>query len=276
MDIIHHIGLNSSKEEKLFITVIETGIEHKEVTLPGGKSKLITFDILESDSRWEDVHQLIEKYHCLNMHETIFSDCEIRSSEWLRLVPKFGQGYPQPASKWPLKQQTYENVCQKCGVYKQANEYRIKKEPSLGRKSFFSPNWVMELFTTPLVVLSLESISAKGFEARNIIIHRTNLPSEKLLQIFILGITKPGLVLDKDMVGTDCNVCGTKKYYYHNTGAMRIKGNSLPTDTDFVKTSEWFGSGLIAFREILISNRIAQLILDNNWMGALLKVIKIV
>ena len=59
-------------------------------------------------------------------------------------------------------------------------------------------------------------------------------------------------------------------------GKMYIKRDALSTNLDFIKTHEWFGSGLIAFRETLISNRIAQLILDEGWKGVRLKVVELV
>lgn len=50
----------------------------------------------------------------------------------------------------------------------------------------------------------------------------------------------------------------------------------MPTDVDFVRTDEWFGSGLIAFREILVSNRVARLILDKGWQGVRMKGVELV
>ncbi len=73
-----------------------------------------------------------------------------------------------------------------------------------------------------------------------------------------------------------CPKCGKVKYYPHKNGVMRFKKEALIPDTDFLKTFEWFGVGRFAFREILISNKIAQLILDKDWKGVRLKVVEFV
>ncbi len=55
---------------------------------------------------------------------------------------------------------------------------------------------------------------------------------------------------------------------------MKFKKGVLPNGTDFVRTKEWFGSGRIAFQEILVSNRVAQLFLEKGWKGFRLKVVE--
>jgi hypothetical protein len=57
---------------------------------------------------------------------------------------------------------------------------------------------------------------------------------------------------------------------------MYLKRSSIDTDTDFIKTNEWFGSGYVAYHDILISNRVAQLILDMAWKGVHLKVVELI
>ena len=57
---------------------------------------------------------------------------------------------------------------------------------------------------------------------------------------------------------------------------MHLKASTLPSNVDLVRTAEWFGSGRNAYREILISNRLATLILDNGWKGVDLKAVRLV
>ena len=45
---------------------------------------------------------------------------------------------------------------------------------------------------------------------------------------------------------------------------------------DFVFTCEWFGDRRAAYREIIASNKVARLILENNWEGVSLKPIKLI
>jgi hypothetical protein len=52
---------------------------------------------------------------------------------------------------------------------------------------------------------------------------------------------------------------------------MRLDGSALHDDVDLQLTHEWFGSNTkTGHREILVSNRIARLILEHDWTGAVL------
>jgi hypothetical protein len=153
---------------------------------------------------------------------------------------------------------------------------RLAKESHLGRKSFFSLIWAGEIFCTREVILELEQIQANGYEAWDVVIHKTGKPSEKVLQLYIPGIASPGVILNDDLVRKICPVCGTTKYYPHVKGVMYLRREALIPDTDFMLTNEWFGSGLIAYREILVSNRVASLILDKGWQGVRFKVVEVV
>jgi hypothetical protein len=57
---------------------------------------------------------------------------------------------------------------------------------------------------------------------------------------------------------------------------MYLKREALLPDTDFVLTHEWFGHGLLAWREMLVSNRVANLILAKGWSGVRFKVVELV
>ena len=275
MEIWHRVFLHTSKE-KFATTVRNLGIQYHESGMPGRKIQWMHFDIKESDPNWKIIAEFISKDGASDMCDTFFTDDEVRQAKWLRLVSAFEQGYPQPKLNWPIKQQSYEEVCSSCGIYQQAYSYRIQKEPHLGKKSFMSPIWVGELFTTPEVISKLNSIQTMGFDSWEVKIHKTNQASNLVRQLFVLNIAHPGLVVDNNMTRIDCKNCGTPKYYPHMKGKMLIKRDVLSTDLDFIKTHEWFGSGLIAFREILISNRVAQLILDEGWKGVRLKVVELV
>ena len=276
MEIKHRISINSLKDAEFTSLIIKLGIDHKTIELPGGRSKLITFTISETDPYWEKVSNLIATVGAVNMVETVFSNEEIRSAEWLRLKSTFEQGYPQPKPHWPIKQLSYEIICPKCAIYRQTHPMRLAKEPHLGKKSFFSLIWAGEIFCKPEVILELEQIQAKGYEAWDVVIHKNGKPSEKVRQLYIPGIASPGVILNDDLVRIICPVCGTTKYYPHVKGVMYLGREALLPDTDFMLTNEWFGSGLIAYREILVTNRVANLVLDKGWQGVRFKVVEVV
>jgi hypothetical protein len=57
---------------------------------------------------------------------------------------------------------------------------------------------------------------------------------------------------------------------------MYLKKEAVLPDTEFMLTHEWFGHGLLSWREILVSNRVASRILDKGWQGVRFKVIELV
>lgn len=281
MDIKHRINFNADNIG-VYSKLVDMGIDAKLVELPGDGGNLITILINESDPHWDEVVKLVNRikhfviYGDGDQYETIFSDDEIRNAKWLRLISTFEQGYPQPKSNWPVKQFSYENVCPKCGIYQQTRGMRLAKEPSLRNKSFMSLIWTGEIFCTPEVIRALEEIHAAGYEVWNAIIHKTDEPSRIVHQLYIPGITSPGVIADKESKYTICPVCSKKKYSPHLKGIMELEEEALIPDSDFMLTNEWFGNGLIAWREILVSNRVAQLILDQGWQGVRFKVVKVV
>jgi rubrerythrin len=223
-----------------------------------------------------NIYKDYEIYGPGDLLETVFSDEEIMESKWLRLKSTFEQGYPQPKPHWPLKQLSYDLVCPKCAIYKQTHPMRLAKEPSLGKKSFMSFIIASEIFCTPEVILGLEKIPAKGYEVWDAVIHKTGIPSGRVRQLFVSGIASPGVIIEDDLERKTCPVCGTTKYYPHVKGIMYLKREALLPDTDFMLTNEWFGHGLLAWREILVSNRVASLILDKGWQGVRFKVVEVV
>jgi len=276
MDVYHKIAINSKKDAEFLSVIKKIGIQHQILILPGGLSSLITFDITESDSRWETISKLIAEKGASDISETYFSDDEIRSAEWLRLVTAFEQGYPQPKLEWPLKQQSYEIRCPQCAIYRQSGPMRLAKEPHLGRKSFMSLIWCGEIFCKPEVIFELTGIHAQGYEVWDALIHKTGKPSEIVRQLYVPSVASSGVIFEDDLKRKTCTLCGTTKYYPHVKGILRIRREALLTDTDFMLIHEWFGHGLLAWREMLVSNRVAALFLDKGWQGVRFKVVEIV
>ena len=276
MEIRHRVAINSRKDADFFETIKRIGIQFKSLELPGGNNNLIYFDMAESDLNWKEVSKLILNYGASDVMDTFFDDKEIRKAEWLRLVSTFEQGYPQPKLHWPIKQLTYKNVCPKCAVREQAHSMRIAKEPNLGKKSFMSLFWCGEIFGTFEVFEGLRTIDSKGYKPWDVLIHKSEKPSSKVKQLYISAVANSGFINSPDKKSVKCPNCGVVKYYPHMKGVLRLRRSVVLPGTDFLLTHDWFGSGYIAFREILVSNRVAQLILDRGWKGARLKVVELI
>lgn len=276
MDIYHRITFNPSTIPDLFKVTRDLGLKIKIMELPGGVEKIVFLDIMESDQYWQNISKLIKPDLVLDRMDTIFLSEEVRKAEWSRLISTFEQGYPQPKLNWPIKQVSYDIFCPKCAIHKQIGPMRIAKEPSLGKKSFMTLIWSNEIFCKPEVLEALEAINVNGYEVWNVLIHKTGLPAEKIKQIHIPNIADPGLIIDNDLQQNVCPVCGTIKYDPHIKGVMRIKKGAINPNVDFILTNEWFGSGFIAYREILVSNRVANLILDKGFLGVRFKVVEVI
>lgn len=279
MEIIHHVSFNTLSSHSMLGAIKDLYLKYKILDLPGGGGQLVIFDISETNPIWNTVFILLKEhigfdiYHSGDIYETYFSDEEIRSAEWLRLIPTFEQGYPQPKGNWPIKQQSLINVCPTCCTYQQNNPIRFYKEPALGQNSFMTLIGVGELFATNDVISNFMRMDAKGYETWNVIINKIGKVSEKVSQLYFPWITKPGLIDREEMRQVNCPNCGTIKYYPHKKGIMKFKREILIPGINFMRTYEWFGVGLFAFREILVSNSIAQLILDKGWKGVRFKVV---
>ena len=281
MEIIHRIIVNTT-DEKFLLTVNEMGVEHTWRDLPGAGGRLVVLEISESHPHWNAIVALIQTKKIFEIYgkgdffETTFSDDEIRKAPWLWLIPTFEQGYPQPQSTWPIKQSSLELFCSKCCRHRQIASMRLKKEPHMGRKSFVTPIWTGNTFCTPEVFEAFEEIGARGFHTRDVVIHKTGEAIKNVRQLCVPGIANPGMIPYEGLVKKICPECGQPKYYPYVKGMLQIRKEALLPDTDFMLTHEWFGSGYIAFREMLVSNRIANLILDKGWRGVRFKVVELV
>lgn len=275
MRIIHRITFG--KHEGVEHVIDSLGIKFTKT--PGFEGYyLITFEIDESDPRWPQIADLVRDKQAPDFFDTIFTPEEIQAAEWLRLVPTFEQGYPQPEEGMAWKEITYENQCLQCGVrYRQKAPFRLAKEPRLGKHDFMCLYWTYTVFCTPKVLEALEAHQIQGYEVWEAILHRTNQPSKVVSQLVFPNVAGPGLADVDKLQPETCSQCGITKYAYHKRGYMHLKREALRPDVDVLLTNEWFGSGgYSGFREILISNRLARLILEKGWRGVRLKPVKLV
>ena len=133
MRIIHRVSFNETHNFEFASIVNKLNIEKILTKLPGSGGNLVTILIEESNCHWPKIIEMANLTKYVDIVETYFSDAEIRNSEWLRVIPIFEQGYPQPESHWPLKQSSYKLLCEKCCIRHQIGSIRIKKDPKIGR-----------------------------------------------------------------------------------------------------------------------------------------------
>jgi hypothetical protein len=273
MEIWHRVTFGH--KDSVDTTIEAMDIKYKRSPLPGG-GYLIHIDVRESDPLWPQLAALVRQKDAVDILDTVFTPEEILSAEWIRLIPVFEGGYPQPEETWVTNPTNYEEHCPQCGTFRQIASFRLKKEPNLGKKDLMSLYWTYALFCTPQVFSALEAHRIQGYEVWDAIIHRTDTPSKKVSQLFIPTVTNPGLIRVEDLKREICSSCDVRRYYPHVRGMMYLKRDALVPDVDIAQTHEWFGSGHAAYREILVSNKFARLVVGKGWKGVALKVIELV
>jgi hypothetical protein len=270
MEIIHRIIFDGKDEVDDLLD--SNAIRYRKSKF-GENSYLIIVEISESHPAWNMVQEVYKlKGHHLDIEYTVFTNEEILAAEWVRLVPRFEQGYPQPVNSW--EKITYGNsICPICGIgFRQISPLRLAKEPSLGENDFFHPLWMYGVFCTQAIVSTLSGLGSIGIEVWDAIIHHLNKPSTGVSQLYFPCVAKPGLAEADKLKPCKCKLCGLTKYAYQERGYMHIQKEALNNNIDAQVTDEWFGSGTFTgHREILISNRFAKLIIDNKWKGVSLK-----
>ena len=158
--------------------------------------------------------------------------------------------------------------------------FQLKKEPSLGKNQFSSFGSGFELFCTPLVLDAFAAQGISGFETWPLLLKKTGEPVGGLKQIIVTETAAPAIaeeMVEHERYGqTDCPVCGRTWHAHYVRGVLPMRRGALKTGTDFQLTNEWFGNGRTARREILASQRVVRMILDNKWQGVDLTPIQVV
>lgn len=278
METWHRVAFNGDTKSTFLHRVKELGIKYKVSPLPHHKTGLISFDITETDPNWPVINVLIEQFGASNIYNTIFSEEEILSAPWSRLIPVFEQGYPLPKEAWLSGMPPYGERCSKCGIPKKQQQFRfrIKKEPRLGKKSFMSLYWTYALFAVPIVFEAFTENELTGYEKWPILVHKTAQLAQSMAQVYVPQMAEASLIPEETLKRNLCPECGTVKYFPHMRGYMQFTAELLVADVDFMLSQEWFGDGHAAYREILVSNKVARLILERKWLGVQLKPIKLI
>jgi hypothetical protein len=271
MDIYHRVTFN--KLDRVDDTLDNLKINYKKNLLPGDYYTM-TFEIYESDERWKPIEELIDKHeHTVNILETIFTNEEILKAEYVRIIPTFQKGYPEPKSSWVSNPSNYEVICKECGTFKQISPFKIKDVPKMGKNDFFSLIWTWTLFGRKEVLDLLKKEHFTGYTQLEVLLQKTEEPFPEINQLYINEVADPGL--RDNLNHYTCLTCGVTKYDSHVKGIMHLKKLALNPDLDFQESFEWFGWGGRAYREIIVSNRVAKKILEEDWKGIRMKVVEL-
>lgn len=260
-------------EHKGFL--VAHNVSHKPWTAPkvGAKVQNVDdymFEIAEDDPAWPELRNRIGSEH--TYVRTRFTDRERLNAEWCIIWDDYSiEALRSEGYGW--HQDYYIEQCPNCGAgWRQIKPFRIKQEPRLGKNQFCGFGSGFELFCTPEVLEEFSRQGVAGFETWPLLLEKNNEPAKSLKQIVVTGVADPAIAEDlverERYSQTDCPVCGQTWHSHYIRGMLPLRRSALKTNVDFQLTNEWFGNGRTARREILVSQRIVRLILDNKWKGA--------
>jgi len=220
---------------------------------------------------------------------------QMDNSQWFSLST--GQfGYPQPEDNFGYLTQTYDmsNACPTCHIgLKQANEFRFRSEPKAKNSYFIGLNWVFDqIFVRPPVEEVFTNEGVTGIIFSTPVINKTGKSMETIKQLHVDTLITDALPLDSYeyemceypkeksaikflsamksplLIGP---FCGQKKYHYLPYGKFIAKASSLNNMPDFIRISNWFGSGGNATQPIFVSYKVYEIIKRYKWRGAFLE-----
>jgi hypothetical protein len=260
MKIVHRISFHASPGDRARLRSIGlSSLDLREVT-----PDFVSFEIVESDPRWPLVYEWIDSRSPTDFVQTRFAKAEIAAARWLAVTPDWHFGYPQPEAKFGYLGATYDltNFCQECGTgLQQKSPFRLLKEPRWGNRSILQLNWVFdEYFVRPEVATDL--VETFGLRTERVL----RLDEEKLDDITQLVVDE---IVPVDVAGlpsTLCPSCGIRKFLPVTQGPFpRLL--VAPT-RDVVKSQQYFGSGAVAFRQVIASQNLANAIRSKGVRGA--------
>lgn len=137
---------------------------------------------------------------------------------------------------------------------KQFRPFRVKTDKT--RIELFQLEWVYdEIFSSiPLYEQVFEPL---GIEAIPVIVHRSGLESDKIVQ---LKLPECDWAFDMSGVVTEkCPTCRNEKYLVRPTDYLSPLAGKPPAEIFFGK--EWFGSGAMVTRRVYLSQEFRQTLL---------------
>jgi hypothetical protein len=260
MQIIHRISIASSMEVKR---------ELAELGIVVADSRLVmTFEVDEADSSWPALIGWIARHRALDIVSTRFTKRELADARWLKLIPDWHHGYPQPHEDvFGYRQATYDltDWCKQCGIgMRQKAPFQMKGEPRWGKRSILQLNWVFdEYFVTPnawSAVFKPHSIGCRP------VMNRKGIELGTVVQLVIdeeVGIKTEGLAFEC------CEKCHRMKYLPVTRGPSPPLVE-VPTQA-MAKTHEYFGSGGSAHKSVIVSRDLAGALMAEKLRGASLR-----
>lgn len=256
MKIFHRYSANLSQDVVDELTALGIDVDLT--------ADFFVFEVDEDDFRWPAVREWAERDNQIGSVWTTFSREEIEAARWLRLLPQWHHGFPQPEQDWGYFELTYDlsGFCNECGTgFRQAAPFRMRREPKWGRRSIMQLNWVFdEYFVKPEV---WEQVFAPFGIGRR---PATDKHGKELETVVQLVIDEEVEIDTSQMAGEVCPACGRVKHPPFVRGyfpALRSEPKGKA-----VRVAQWFGSGGAANSEIIVARDVRVAMEAANVRGA--------
>jgi hypothetical protein len=308
----HFVNVCNKPEFKAELDALGFTYERKYVVGIANSSRweFVRFEISEDNPQWSAIQKLLERYAIKSIIFTKFSKRDFQMAEWFALNAISFLGYPKPEDNW--KEVTYDtsNYCLRCGIGAAQNApFRIGLEKREAKNSsFFHLGWVNdEIFVRVGIKDIFDEIGLTDLSYLLPIKAGSKQPYDTIIQILVNTTLSTGLITDELQVVAcrenneefinppepvnqteldqkivvyrryqpDYPYCGRVKYHYPST-VQKYRREIFDKQPDFVKSSEWFGSGGLAFKQILVSRRVAEIAWLHKWRGLKLQPILLV
>jgi hypothetical protein len=230
----------------------------------GGETALIAFDVEETHPHWAELFALFQKWNVSDVSWSEFSNEEIQAARWLTLLAAWHHGYPQPdQGSFGYLTATYDlaEYCSECGTgLKQKAPFQMKAEPVWGHKSVLQLNWIFdEYFVKPEVWQSV--FAPFGVECRPV----TNIAGAELSTVVQIVVNQQSAIVADDLPYKKCIKCARVKYVPVTRGQFpRLLHEP---NAHMVKTTQYFGSGRSAFRQVIVSQEISRALASGKIRG---------
>jgi hypothetical protein len=284
MRVIHNIMFNRS--EPIADDLDAAGIRYDV------RDSLCFLHVYEDDPIWLSVKRMLEEYTDIpHTSGVVFSYQERLNAEylWLSIPISWRQGYPQPEDTYEEVTYDLSDHCPRCGIGReQIRPIRMKSEPKWEGKHLLQLNWIDdEYFVKPEVWQVMSEAGLTGVTPRPCVQDKTNKPLDKVVQVHVKNVLPEAYVSEaqyrvkcgeEDPLPNvkDLPPCGRIKMSWDSRAPLRFRRSAFKDACDFMKTHEWYGWGAQAYRLVIVSHKVAELILKMTWKGVFLNPIELV
>ena len=212
------------------------------------------------------------------------------NAKFFQVLASGHHGYPQPQDDY--RSAVYEDACPRCGIHgRQMHPFRFRKSLLAPHSAFFQLNWVFDAFFVHRNVadtLALAGITGIAFGP--VVYHRNGGEINDRVQVLIETIVscaetsrlfamtcrpdnEETMRLRDKFPNWKSNFaayppetyCGRLKHHPPTSvGIAALADRDVP---DLFQTEEWFGSGALAFRSTLASERFVDIVQQQGWRG---------